>query len=54
MIGSHVRAFRCRACGYCCYRNKVWDSYLVVDEVTFEKITNAGIDDIKKQYNYKS
>lgn len=47
MIGSHVRAFRCRACGHCCYRNKVWDSYLAVDEVTFEKITNAGIDDIE-------
>lgn len=48
MIGSHVRAFRCRACGYCCYRNKVWDSYLVFDEVTFEKINNEGIDDIKR------
>jgi Fe-S-cluster containining protein len=48
MIGSHVRAFRCRACGYCCYRNKVWDSYLLFDEVTFEKITNGGIDDIKR------
>ncbi|QDR79813.1 flagellin lysine-N-methylase [Sporomusa termitida] len=47
MIGSHVRAFRCRACGYCCYRNKVWDSYLELDEVTFEKITNEGMDDIK-------
>ncbi len=47
MIGSHVRAFRCRACGYCCYRNKVWDSYLAVDEATYEKITSEGIDDIK-------
>ena len=48
MIGSHVRAFRCRACGHCCYRNKVWDSYLVFDEATFKKITNEGIDDITK------
>ncbi|SMC69887.1 flagellin lysine-N-methylase [Sporomusa malonica] len=48
MIGSHVRAFRCRACGYCCYRNKVWDSYLAVDEVTLEKIANEGIDDIER------
>lgn len=47
MIGSHVGAFRCRACGYCCYRNKEWDSYLEVDEATFEKITSAGIDEIK-------
>lgn len=48
MIGSHVRAFRCRACGYCCYRNKVWDSYLAVDEVTFEKAINEGFDDISR------
>ncbi len=47
MIGSHVRAFRCRACGYCCYRHEIWDSYLEVDEVTLEKITSEGIDDIK-------
>lgn len=46
MIGSHVRAFRCRACGYCCYRNKVWDSYLAVDEGTLAKITGEGIEDI--------
>lgn len=48
MIGSHVRAFRCRACGYCCYRNKLWESYLAVDEGTFEKITNDRIDDIQR------
>lgn len=46
MIGSHVRAFRCRACGYCCYRNKAWDSYLAVDESTLAKITSEGIEDI--------
>lgn len=48
MIGSHVRAFRCRACGYCCYRNKEWDSYLAVDEVTFEKAVTEGLDDIRR------
>lgn len=48
MIGSHVRAFRCRACGYCCYRNKEWDSYLPVDDVTFMKIASEGIEEIKR------
>ena len=48
MIGSHVRAFRCRACGYCCYRNKIWDSYLAVDEGTLAKITGEGIEDIAR------
>jgi len=47
MIGSHVRDFRCCACGYCCYRNKEWDSYLFFDETTYEKIASEGIDDIK-------
>lgn len=46
MIGSHVRAFRCRACGYCCYRNKVWDSYLEVDDATFAKLAHAGMADV--------